>query len=319
MTLKGKTILVTGGAGFIGSHLVEALEKDNRVVVYDNFSSSVVSVGARRDILDEKKLTAAMKGVDIVFHLAVACVRLSLSEESFVHNVNATGTLSVLIAAKKSGVKRFIYISSSEVYGTAIGEKINESHPISPTTIYGMSKYIGELYTRQYNDLFGLPTIIIRPFNTYGPRSHFNGVYGEVIPRFVIRALNGKQPLIFGSGLQTRDFTYISDTVNGIIKASQSDKLFGQAVNIAYGQEISILEIAEIICKEIGLPFKPIMKPARPNDVLKHFADIQKARKILSYKPRVIITEGLKKYITWVKKTYPDPNKLMSLVPNTNW
>jgi UDP-glucose 4-epimerase len=144
-------------------------------------------------------------------------------------------------------------------------------------------------------------------------------VYGEVIPRFVIRALNGKQPLIFGSGRQTRDFTYITDTVSGIIKASQSDSLSGQSVNIAYGQEISILEIAEIICKEIGLPFKPIMKPARPNDVLKHFADIQKARKILSYEPSVKITEGLKKYITWVKQTYPDPTKLMKLVPDTNW
>ena len=115
MILKGKTILVTGGAGFIGSHLVEALAKQNRVIVYDNFSSSVVSVGDRRDILDEKKLATAMKGVDIVFHLAVACVRLSLSAESYVHTVNATGTLNTLLAAKKAGVKRFVYISSSEV------------------------------------------------------------------------------------------------------------------------------------------------------------------------------------------------------------
>ena len=188
-----------------------------------------------------------------------------------------------------------------------------------PTTVYGMSKYIGELYTKQYNDLFGLPTIIVRPFNTYGPRSHFNDVYGEVIPRFVIRALNGKQPLIFGSGRQTRDFTYVTDTIDGILKAAQSDKLLGQAINIAYGQEISILEIAETICKEIGLPFKPITKPARPNDVLKHFADIQKARKILFYEPKVTIAEGLKKYIAWVKHTYPDPKKLMKLVPDTNW
>ena len=139
-----------------------------------------------------------MHGIDIVFHFAVACVRLSLSNERYVHDVNATGTLNTLLAAKKSDVKRFVYISSSEVYGTSQKGRMDESHPIAPTTVYGASKYIGELYTKHFNDIQGLPTIIIRPFNTYGPRSHFEGVYGEVIPRFVIRALNGRQPIIFG-------------------------------------------------------------------------------------------------------------------------
>lgn len=328
MILKNKTILVTGGAGFIGSNFVSAIAKDNRVTVFDNFASSVVTMkylnsvknvtAIRGDILDEKKLDSVMKGIDVVVHFAVSCVRVSLSRPRHTHDVNATGTLKTLLAAKKARVKRFIYISSSEVYGTAKGTKINEFHSIEPTTVYGMSKYVGELYTKHFNDREGLPTMIVRPFNTYGPRCHFDGVYGEVIPRFVIRALNGKQPIIFGKGTQTRDFTFITDTVDGIIKASQCDELVGHAVNIAYGQEISVLDIAKIVCKETGLPLRPIMKPARPNDVARHFADISKAKKLLSYRPEIAIGEGLLKYIAWVKKTY-DPTKLLTLVPDTNW
>jgi UDP-glucose 4-epimerase len=332
MTLKGKTIMVTGGAGFIGSHLVRTLAKTNSIVVFDNFASSVISLRDLRnldyvdplrvidgDILDQGKLKKAMKGVDVVFHFAVACVRLSLSDELHVHNVNATGTLTALLAAKKAGVGRFIYISSSEVYGTAKHDLIDESHSLMPTTIYGMSKYVGELYAKNMYEAFGLPTIIVRPFNTYGPNSHFEGVYGEVIPRFVVRALNGKQPLIFGSGKQTRDFTYVTDTVDGIIKASQSDTLLGSCVNIAHGHEVSVYEIARTICELTGLPFKPVMKPARPNDVARHAAHIGKAQRILAYKPQISIKEGLASYIAWVRQTYPNPKKLMKLIPDINW
>jgi UDP-glucose 4-epimerase len=196
---------------------------------------------------------------------------------------------------------------------------MDETDPLEPTTVYGMSKYMGELYVKQFNDRFALPSIIVRPFNTYGPRSHFDGVYGEVIPRFVIRALNGKQPLIFGSGRQTRDFTYVADTVSGIIHASQSDKLLGNCVNIAYGREVSILHIAKTICKQSSIPFQPIMKPKRPNDVARHAANITKAHKVLGWQPGVEIKDGLALYIDWVKKTYPNPEKLLKLVPDTNW
>ena len=329
MDFTNKTILVTGGAGFIGSHFVEKAAKTNRIIVYDNFSSSVLSLDdlndlghlkvIRGDILDRDKLTDAMKGVDIVFHFAVACVRLSLSDPKYVHEVNATGTLSALLSAKQAGVKRFIYISSSEVYGTAHGRRISETHQIQPTTVYGMSKYVGEMYTRHFNDMEGLPTIIIRPFNTYGPRSHFEGVYGEVIPRFVIRALNGKQPMIFGTGDQTRDFTYVSDTVEGIMLASKEDSLLGKAINIAYGREIKVAHIAKTVCQVAQLPFKPIMKPSRPNDVFRHFANIAKAKKLLLWKPTVAIDDGLKRYISWVKKTYPDSKKLIEQIPDVNW
>ena len=329
MKLTGKTILITGGAGFIGSHLVGALAKTNHIVVYDNFASAVASpaqlktLGSveviRGDILDKKSLIRVMKDINIVFHFAVACVRLSLSDELHVHNVNATGTLTTLLAARAARIKRFIYISSSEVYGTAMHDLIDEEHPLVPTTVYGMSKYVGELYTKNMFEAFGLPSIIVRPFNTYGPHSHFDGVYGEVIPRFVVRALNGKQPMIFGSGRQTRDFTYITDTVDGIIKASQSDTLLGNCINIAHGHEVSVYKIAQTVCELAGLPCKPIMKPARPNDVARHAAHIGKAKHMLSYKPKISIREGLTRYIEWVKQTYPDQKKLMKLVPNTNW
>lgn len=322
MNLSHQTILVTGGAGFIGGHVVERIFRNNRVIVYDNFSSPVFVPPCkiiRGDVQNTKTLIKAMKGVDIVFHFAVACVRLSLSDEQYVHSVNATGTLSSLIAAKKAGVKRFIYISSSEVYGSSLSGKMRENHPINPTSIYGMSKYIGELYTKHFNDHHGLPAIIVRPFNTYGPRSHFDGVYGEVIPRFAIRALNGKQPLIFGSGKQTRDFTDVSDTATGIIQAAQSDALIGTCINIARGQEVTILDIAHHICREIELPFKPIMKSPRPHDVMRHYADSTKAKKILSFKPKITIAQGISSYISWIQKTYPDPKKLLNKIPDKNW
>jgi UDP-glucose 4-epimerase len=327
--MRNKTILVTGGAGFIGGHFVQAAAKTNTVIVYDNFASAVLSPTQlkaiphvkliRSDILDRKKLAQAMHGVDMVFHFAVACVRLSLSDERYVHDVNATGTLNTLLAAKQAGVKRFIYISSSEVYGSATETKIKETHAINPTTVYGMSKYHGELYTKHFNDHEGLPTQVIRPFNTYGPRSHFDGVYGEVIPRFVIRALNGKQPMIFGTGKQTRDFTYVTDTVSGILLAAQSDKLVGRAINIARGQEVTIRDIAKHVARSTGLPLEPIVKPARPNDVMRHYADITNAKKLLSFKPTIAIADGIQSYVTWIQKTYPNPKKLLSLVPDKNW
>ncbi len=329
MMLKGQTILITGGAGFIGSHLSETLANDNCVIVYDNFSSSVLSpdslgrLGKLRvvkgDILDQKNLDAAMRGVDVVFHLAVACVRLSLSRPAHVHDVNATGTLMALQAAKKARVKRFIYISSSEIYGTSQKRRMSETHPINPTTVYGTSKYVGELYTSYFYKHEGLPTVTIRPFNTYGPRSHFEGVYGEVIPRFTLYALNRKQPTIFGSGNQSRDFTYISDTVSGIVQAAQSDKLLGDCVNIARGHNVTIRTLAKTICRLARIPFRPIMKPSRPNDVFRHAADITKAARVLRYRPAVSIREGLIRYGAWLTKMYPDHSLLLKQIPPANW
>jgi UDP-glucose 4-epimerase len=327
-TLRNKRILVTGGAGFIGSHLSLALAQTNTVVVYDNLASSVISPQELKkqnirfikgDIRDTKTLTRALKNVDMVFHLAVACVRVSLSDPTYVHDVNATGTLSALLAAKKAKVNRFVYISSSEVYGTALTPKMSETHIINPTTVYGMSKYMGELYTKYFFEHEGMETVIIRPFNTYGPRSHFDGVYGEVIPRFAIRALNKKQPTLFGSGKQTRDFTFVTDTVEGIMRAAFNNRLLGDSVNIAFGKEVTIEAIARAICLSANLSYQPIKLAARPNDVMRHAANIVKAKTILGFQPQISVAEGIRTYIDWIKKTYPQPQKLLSLVPNRNW
>lgn len=328
MKFSRLSILVTGGAGFIGSHTAIALAKNNSVTVFDSFDSSVrtakelSSNGIRvvkGDILNATALDRVMKNCDIVFNFAIGCVRLSLQNPRLVHEINTTGTLGVLMSAKKNNVKRMILISSSEIYGTAGKPIMDEHHPANPTTVYGMSKYISELYGKLYNQQFGLPVTIIRPFNTYGPYSHFDGVYGEVIPRFAIRAISGLPPVIFGSGKQTRDFTYITDTVNGIIQAAGSDRLVGDIVNIARAREVSVETIAKLICREARIPYAPIMMPPRPNDVARHAADIAKAKRILGFTPTVSIEDGLKLYMKWLQSAYPDPKQALKLIPDKNW
>jgi UDP-glucose 4-epimerase len=213
MKIKDKKILITGGAGFIGSHLVDALSKDNHIMVIDNFSS-----GKREnlnqhlqnpkveiiegDIRDKTLLVNVTRNIDVVYHLAVQCLRVSIRDPEINHEVNATGTLNLCISSQKNNIKRFIYISSSEVYGTAKDIPMSEDHPLEPTTVYGASKLAGELYTLAYYRTYGLQSMIIRPFNTYGPRSHFEGLYGEVIPKFILRVFSDMPPLIFGNGTQ---------------------------------------------------------------------------------------------------------------------
>lgn len=328
MKLKNLSILVTGGAGFIGSHTAITLAKTNSVTVLDTFDSAVRTPAALKkagitvvkgSVLDQKTIDRTVKKADVIIHMAVACVRLSLNHPMEVHHVNVTGALNLLMAAQKHNTKRIVLISSSEAYGSASHGLIGEDHDMDPVTVYGMSKYMSDLYGRLYYRHMQQPVVTVRPFNTYGPYSHFDGVYGEVIPRFVIRALAGKQATVYGDGSQSRDFTYITDTVNGVIAAAEADSLIGQTINIARGQEVSVKKIAEIICKHTGLPFEPIMLPSRPNDVMRHAADTKKAKKLLGYSPEVSIDEGLKQYIDWVKTTYPDTSKLLKFIPKTNW
>ncbi len=313
----------------MGSHLVETLSKENNLTIYDNFSAAVFSKEELQkfpnvriidgDMREETKITETMKGADIVINLAAAHIRLSLSQPLEVHDVNTKGILTTLQAAKKNNLKRYIYISSSEIYGSAKGKLITENDPKDPTTVYGVSKYVGELYTEYFHHHEGLPTMIIRLFNTYGPRAHFEDVYGEVIPRMCVRALAGETPLIFGTGEQTRDFTYISDTIKGIISASSSDRLMGDVINIAYGQEVSIKRVAEAICKATGITSGPKQLPARPNDVMRHAADTAKAKRIIGWNAEIDIEEGITKYIEWLKMRYPDPKQLLKRIPEKNW
>lgn len=331
MILKNKKILITGGAGFIGSHLVDKLVKENKIVVIDNFSigseknleqakkSGNLKI-IRGDITDLPTVKKAMSGIDIVFHLAAMGVRESINNPFPVHQVNTLGSLNLLSVAKKNNTERFIHISSSEVYGSANYVPMDEKHPLNPETIYGASKLSGEIYALSYFKTYNLPTMVIRPFNTYGPRSHFEGPYGEVIPRFVIRVINDLPPIIFGNGKQTRDFTYVSDTVEGILKASQEDRLVGDVVNIAYGKERSIKEVAEIVLKTIGKTnLKIIYQKSRPGDVKRHFADTKKAKKILEFRAKTSLEKGITLYIDWLKKEKINTKQALEKIKERNW
>ncbi len=311
--MKNKRVLITGGAGFIGSHLVDQLINDNHIIVVDDFSSGRMSnlsqhIGKKNlkvinaDIRDRKKMVKLTRGIDFIYHLAVSCLRVSIYNPELSHQVNAAGTLNMCMAALKNKVKRFIYVSSSEVYGSAQYVPMDEDHPCEPITVYAASKLAGEYYCKTYYRTYGLPVIIVRPFNTYGPREHYEGPHGEVIPRFAIRALNNLPPVIFGDGTQMRDFTYVTEVASGIKKASRCDALTGNIVNIAFGRGVKVKDIAKIIVSSAGKgKLSVIYRPRRPGDVHKHYADISKARKMLDFNPQVDIRTGIKKYLQWLE------------------
>lgn len=334
MELRNKKILVTGGAGFIGSNLVDALVKENRVVVLDDFSTGkpenleqAQATGRLRlvegSIMDYALVKSLVKDVDVIYHLAVQCLRVCFDKPHYVHEINATGTLNLLEAARLEipGLERFIYCSSSEAYGTAKVVPMNEdTHPVEPTTVYGASKLAGELYTRAYFLTYGMPAMILRPFNTYGYREHYEGASGEVIPRFVIRILNDLPPIIFGDGSATRDFTFVTDTVESLMRAAQCDAFIGQAVNLAYGQEVTIAQIAKLLLKLLGKDnLEIVWEPERPGDVHRHYADVTRLQEGTGFKPSIAIEEGLKLYIDWFLKHYPDPKALLAECQTHNW
>jgi UDP-glucose 4-epimerase len=315
--VAGKRFVVTGGAGFIGSHVVDQLVRGGgEVLVIDDLSvgseDNLVSAKTsgrlrfeRLDIRDHAAVAAVLPRESVILHLAVQCLRVSLADPTLVHEVNATGTLNVLRAARAAGARRFAYCSSSEVYGSAVDDHapMPEDHPLLPTTPYGASKAAGELYTDSFRRTYGLPTTIIRPFNSYGPRSHASGAYGEVIPRFVGRVQAGERPVIFGDGQQSRDFTYVEDTAAGIIAAALSDATVGETVNIARGKEITISDVARVVAGACGRPdLEPIYEPERPGDVRRHLAATAKAERLLGYHATIELEQGVRRYLAWVQE-----------------
>ncbi|MEM7144547.1 MAG: NAD-dependent epimerase/dehydratase family protein [Verrucomicrobiota bacterium] len=325
-----KKVLVTGGAGFIGSHLVAyLLDQGYGVTVLDNFrngkrenlplESPALSV-MEGDIVDAATCREASDGRDIVFHLACLGVRHSIHNPRENHEVNALGTLNVLEGAKCAGVGRVVYVSSSEVYGATDEFPIKEATATWPLTVYGASKLAGEHYTRAYHECYGMSTVCVRPFNNFGPRSHFEGDAGEVIPRFILRVLSGLPPVIFGDGTHTRDFLYVSDCVRGLLDIALCDTLTGCSVNLGYGSEVSIGELAKAVLSATGrTDLEAECVDERPADVPRLWAETSLLREHVEFVPKVGIEEGIGRCLEYFRGVHADTPNLMDQIRDRNW
>lgn len=330
--MQNKRILITGGAGFIGSELVRQIlvQETKQVIVVDNLvngrQENLKELPTEKfelvvaDIRDSERMAKLMSGIDIVFHLACLGVRHSIHSPYENHEVNATATLELLRAAKAAEVSRFIYVSSSEVYGTARWVPMTEEHPTFPMTVYGASKLAGECYAKAFYETYGYPTVVVRPFNSYGPRCHHEGDSGEVIPKFLLRRMAGKPMVVFGDGTQSRDFTYVSDTARGIMMAGFTDSAVGQTINLGSGFEIAINDLAQEIASIVEQPdIGLIHDEPRPGDVLRLYAETTKAYKLLGFKPQVSLREGLIKLRNWYLRLGQSPELLLENELVRNW
>jgi UDP-glucose 4-epimerase len=332
MKLHGRKCLVTGGAGFIGSHLVDALMKRGcKVRILDNLVNGKLDnifhhfdnknfEFLRGSVTDPLDVRRAVGEVDVVFHLACLGVRHSITHPFENHRVNSEGSLLLLDSAYLAEVERFVYCSSSEVYGTAKYVPMPESHPTHPCTVYGSSKLAGEAYARAYNRTFGMSTVIIRPFNTYGPRSHHEGDAGEMIPKSIVRVLNGKPIVVFGDGTQTRDFTYVKDTAAGLVAAAECDEMIGKTLNIGSNFEISIKDLAhKIIELSPNASTKVEYTPRRPGDVLRLWADPSRFMALCDWRPQTDFESGLINTIEFFRDHSSGIKDLMLSEVSRNW
>lgn len=307
--------LVTGGAGFIGSSLVQRLvEEGSRVRVLDDFSSgrmkNLAAVDDRIELIhgdmrDVSVVRQAMAGVRFVFHFgAVASVQASVEHPEWTHDVNMTGTLNVLLAARDAAVERVIFTSSSSVYGDSPEMPKREEMTPMPLSGYALSKLTGEHYCRIFHSLYGLKTHSLRYFNVFGPRQDPNSQYSAVIPLFMHAYLNGRQPVIYGDGEQIRDFTFVEDIVsaNLICREAPLDSI-GNAYNIAYGEGVSINMLARQIADLADCEFLPEYRPARKGDVRESQADSSLARRVLGWKPQYTFEKGLRLTFDWYKRS----------------
>lgn len=300
--------LVTGGAGFIGSHIVDRLLAEGHAVrVMDdlstgrrgNLAASQARIDLRiADIRDVELVRQAMQGVDTVFHTAArASVPRSVAEPVPAHEVNITGTLNLLLAARDAGVRRFIYSSSSSAYGdTPTLPKVETMRP-APLSPYAVSKLAAEHYCTVFAHVYGLQTVSLRYFNVFGPRQNPDSQYAAVIPAFVTRMLRGQRPVIYGDGEQSRDFCYIDNVVEANLLAARAERVNGEAVNIACGEHVSLNEIVRRLNTALGTSLTPEYLPMRPGDVRHSLADISAAEHLLKYVPRVLFAEGLSRSV----------------------
>ena len=307
--------LVTGGAGFIGSHLARELVNLGTVTVLDDLSSGkmeriqdLLDSGrvqfVRGSILHRNLLLEACRGADCVFHLAAdVSVSRSMERPLEVHEVNATGTLSVLSSAREAGVKKVIFSSSAAVYGDSpVSPKIESTFP-EPLSPYAASKLAGEHYCEVYRRSYGLPTASLRYFNVYGPAQDPRGEYAAVIPSFIMHVLRRRPPVIFGDGNQTRDFVSVQDVVRANILAMQRDAV--GTFNIATGDGVSVRDLARVIGELGGMTREPVFEKPRPGDIQESVADISRARDVMGYRPRVHLVDGLRETMDWFREHQP--------------
>jgi len=308
-----RTFLVTGGAGFIGSHLAEALvRRGDGVRVLDNLSTGYLSNLAsvreeiefiHGDLLDPETVAKAIEGVDCVFHqAALASVPRSVEDPLASHAHCATATVALLDAARKAGVRRVVYAGSSSVYGDQPSRAKREADPPSPISPYGAAKLAAEYYGRAFFATYGLETVTLRYFNVFGPRQDPNSPYSAVIPLFITAIFSGKRPVIYGDGLQSRDFTFVGNVVDGNLLAADAPGVAGQVINVACGQTTSLLELLEAINQVLGTDVEPIHAPARPGDIRESMADVALARRLLGYQPQVGLSEGLRRSIDYYRQ-----------------
>jgi UDP-glucose 4-epimerase len=304
--------LVTGGAGFIGSHLVDGLLGAGWAVrVLDDFSSGRESNVAhalsrvdliRGDLADPETAARAVAGVEVVFHEgAIPSVPRSVAEPVRSNRANVDGTLNVLECARQAGVRRVVFAASSSAYGdTEVMPKV-ETMPADPLSPYALQKYAGEVYCRLYHQLYGLETVALRYFNIFGPRQDPKSEYAAVVPRFATACLLGEPARINGDGQQSRDFTFVADAVRANLLAADAPKAPGFVINVAGGQRVSLLDLLAALQKITGTSVPPAHGPARAGDVRHSLADLGRARDLLGFEPAVSLEDGLRRTVESLK------------------
>ena len=304
---------MTGGAGYIGSHLVDRLVNEGcEVVVLDDLSSGRLEninhhVESKRvdfvrgDVCSFKQVKEAMQGVDAICHLAaLVSIPYSMQNPTVAFDVNSAGTSNLLRACLKSGVEKFVFASTCAVYGEAAYLPIDEAHPTNPVSPYAASKLAAEQYCIRFYKVYGLKTVILRLFNVYGPRQGVD-IYSGVITRFIKRLHTGEPPIIHGSGKQTRDFVHVYDTVEGVLGGLCHDNGVGQVFNIGSEKPTSINHLAKLLISIMNLKVRPMYVKPRYGDILQSYASIKKAKEILGYRPMISLEEGLMSLIDWME------------------
>jgi UDP-glucose 4-epimerase len=311
-------VLVTGGAGFIGSHVVDGLlARGARVRVLDDLSTgrrdNLRGVADRIDfvegsVTDPAAVRRAVAGCDVVMHLAaLPSVARSIEEPVASHEVCATGTLYVLNEAHQAKVRRVVFAASSSAYGDIPGTVRTEDDPISPMSPYAAAKLAGEHYCRCFTTAYGLETVRLRFFNIFGPRQDASNPYSGVIALFITLMTQGRTPTVYGDGLNSRDFTYVENAVQAVLKAAEAPKAVGNVYNIGIGVSTNLLELVEQLNRILGTHVRPQHGPPRAGDVRFSQADISRARRDLGYEPAVSFAEGLRRTVEWYRQTAPRP------------